>query len=77
MNAGPGPDFIHYYRVNFDGTGLIAFTRGTAIIRSNSADRKYLIDTYSRVDIRRRHKLRRVHPMEARCASWRRPTSPS
>jgi len=33
MNAGQDPYFIHYYRVNFDGTGLTALTEGTAITR--------------------------------------------
>ena len=26
MHAGKDPYFVHYYRVNFDGTGLTALT---------------------------------------------------
>ncbi len=28
MNAGKDPYFMHYYRINFDGTGLVAYTDG-------------------------------------------------
>ena len=28
MVSGKDPYFIHYYRINFDGTGLVAFTQG-------------------------------------------------
>src|SRR6185312_15056518 len=28
MNADQDPYFIHYYRINFDGTGLVALTEG-------------------------------------------------
>jgi hypothetical protein len=52
MNQNQDPYFIHYYRINFDGTGLVAFTEadGSHSI-SWSPDRKYYIDTYSRVDL--------------------------
>jgi hypothetical protein len=52
MHQGQDPYFIHYYRINFDGTGLVAYTEadGTHTI-SWSPDRKYYIDTYSRVDM--------------------------
>jgi dipeptidyl aminopeptidase/acylaminoacyl peptidase len=61
MNSDQDPYFIHYYRINFDGTGLIALTdgNGTHTVQY-SGDRKYLIDTYSRVDIPPVHVLRRV-----------------
>jgi dipeptidyl aminopeptidase/acylaminoacyl peptidase len=59
----PGQDhyLIHYYRVNFDGTGLTALTErdGSHSVRF-SPDRKYLIDTYSRVDLPPVHELRRT-----------------
>src|SRR6202023_1620689 len=50
-NADQDPYFTHYYRVNFDGSGLVALTEanGNHSI-AFSPDRKYLIDTYSRVD---------------------------
>jgi hypothetical protein len=52
MIAGQDPYFIHYYRINFDGTGLVAYTEadGTHTI-SWSRDHQYYIDTYSRVDM--------------------------
>ncbi len=60
-NAGEDPYFIHYYRVNFDGTGLVALTEGNGTHTVQySPDHKYLIDTYSRVDAPPSHNLRRV-----------------
>lgn len=48
---GQDPYFIHYYRVNFDGTGLTALTAGDGTHSVQfSPTREYLIDTYSRVD---------------------------
>ncbi|HMV51065.1 MAG TPA: DPP IV N-terminal domain-containing protein, partial [Blastocatellia bacterium] len=51
MTPGKDPYLIHYYRINFDGTGLTAFTEadGNHVV-SFSADRKYYVDTWSRVD---------------------------
>ncbi|MEX2282937.1 MAG: prolyl oligopeptidase family serine peptidase [Gemmatimonadota bacterium] len=52
MNQGQDPYFIHYYRINFDGTGLVAYTEADGSHSITwSADRKYYIDTYSRVDL--------------------------
>src|SRR6185369_12582096 len=49
-NADQDPYFIHYYRVDFDGTNLIALTEGDGTHSVQfSPDRKFLIDTYSRV----------------------------
>jgi Tol biopolymer transport system component len=51
MNSDQDPYFIHYYRVNFDGSELVALTEGNGNHTVQfSPDRKYLIDTYSRVD---------------------------
>ena len=52
MNPDQDPYFIHYYRINFDGTALVAYTEadGSHTI-SWSPDRTYYIDTYSRVDM--------------------------
>jgi dipeptidyl aminopeptidase/acylaminoacyl peptidase len=60
-NPGQDPYLIHYYRVNFDGTGLVALTDGNGnhSVRY-SPHEKYLIDTYSRVDMAPVHELRRV-----------------
>lgn len=50
MNEGEDPYYIHYYRINFDGTGLTALTPGLGTHRvSFSPDRKTLVDTYSTV----------------------------
>jgi dipeptidyl aminopeptidase/acylaminoacyl peptidase len=48
---GRDPYFVHYYRVNFDGTGLTRLTdgHGTHDV-SYSPDRAYYVDTWSRVD---------------------------
>jgi hypothetical protein len=55
------PYFIHYCRVNFDGTGFVALTEGSGTHTVEySPDEKYLIDTYSRVDMPPVHELRRV-----------------
>ena len=60
-NADQDPYFLHYYRVNFDGSGLVALTEGNGNHSIQYApDRRYLIDTYSRVDMAPVHELRRV-----------------
>jgi dipeptidyl aminopeptidase/acylaminoacyl peptidase len=51
MNADQDPYFFHSYRINFDGTGLIAYTTANAQHSvSWSPDHAYYVDTYSRVD---------------------------
>jgi len=60
-NPDQDPYLIHYYRVNFDGTGLVALTEGNGNHSAQySPDRKYIIDTYSRVDMAPIHELRRT-----------------
>jgi len=60
-NTDQDPYFIHFYRVNFDGSGLVALTEGNGNHSVQySPDRKYIIDTYSRVDMPPAHELRRV-----------------
>lgn len=60
-NPDQDPYFIHYYRVNFDGSGLIALTDGNGNHSLQfSPDRKYYIDTYSRVDMAPLHELWRT-----------------
>ncbi len=52
MNQGQDPYFIHFYRINFDGTGLVAFTQGNGTHSLDwSPDHAYYVDTYSRVDM--------------------------
>lgn len=61
MNPKQDPYFSHFYRINFDGTGLTAFTEadGThAVIYSS--DMKYYVDTWSRVDLPPISELRRT-----------------
>ena len=55
------PYLIHYGRVNFDGSGLVFLTAGNGnhTIRY-SPDRRFIIDTYSRVDRAPVNELRRV-----------------
>lgn len=51
MYAGKDPYFLHYYRVNFDGTGLVLLTPGDGNhTASLSPDGTLLVDTWSRVD---------------------------
>ncbi|MDD8032072.1 MAG: DPP IV N-terminal domain-containing protein [Acidobacteriota bacterium] len=51
MYRGKDPYFQHLYRVNFDGSGLEALTEADANHAiSLSADLKYYVDLYSRVD---------------------------
>ncbi len=46
------PYYIHYCRVNFDGTGFVVLTSGNGTHSVQfSPDRQYLIDSYSRVDM--------------------------
>ncbi len=54
------PYLLHYGRVNFDGTGLIWLTEGDGTHSIEySPDGRYLIDTYSRVDMPPVNELRR------------------
>ncbi len=70
------PYFIHYGRVNFDGTGLTWLTSGNGNHNINfaeqdgsfSPDFKYVIDTYSRVDMPPVTELRRVSDGQIVCA---------
>jgi dipeptidyl aminopeptidase/acylaminoacyl peptidase len=51
MYPGKDPYFVHYYRINFDGTGLTTLTQADANHVANfSTDRAFYVDTYSRVD---------------------------
>lgn len=60
MYQGKDPYFVHYYRINFDGTGLLAVTEADANHSlSFSPDMTYFVDTYSRVDAAPLAELRR------------------
>ena len=52
MQPGKDPYFVHYYRINLDGTGLTPLTTADATHTAVfSSDAKYYVDTYSRVDL--------------------------
>jgi len=60
-HADQDPYFIHHYRVNFDGSGLVELTAGNGNHTVQfSPDHRYLIDTYSRVDQPPVHELRQT-----------------
>ena len=51
IRPGQDPYFVHYCRVNFDGSGLVVLTEGNGThLAEFSPDRRFLIDTWSRVD---------------------------
>jgi dipeptidyl aminopeptidase/acylaminoacyl peptidase len=57
---GQDPYYIHYCRVNFDGSGLTVLTEGDGTHKIDfSPDECYFIDTYSRVDMPTVTELRR------------------
>jgi dipeptidyl aminopeptidase/acylaminoacyl peptidase len=52
MYPGKDPYFVHYYRINFDGSGLTPLTTADANHTVwFSPDRQFYVDTYSRVDM--------------------------
>jgi dipeptidyl-peptidase 4 len=60
-NAGQDPYLMHFYRVNFDGSGLVALTEGNGNHSLEySPDGKFYIDTWSRVDAPPVNELRRA-----------------
>jgi len=60
-NEGQDPYLMQYYRINFNGTGLVALTDGNGNHSVQySPTKKFLIDTYSRIDQEPIHELRRV-----------------
>ncbi|MFZ2052645.1 MAG: DPP IV N-terminal domain-containing protein [Candidatus Aminicenantales bacterium] len=61
MHEGQDPYFVHYYRINFDGTGLTPLTDGDyshSVVFST--DTAYYVDTWSRVDAPPVMELRRT-----------------
>jgi len=61
MNPGQDPYLIHFYRINFDGTGLVALTEGDGNHSIEySPEGRYFIDTYSRANLPPVTELRRV-----------------
>ncbi|MGH7223670.1 MAG: DPP IV N-terminal domain-containing protein, partial [Gemmataceae bacterium] len=61
IHPGQDPYYIHYCRINFDGSGLVCLTDGDGTHGIEySPNRHFLIDTYSRVDMAPVTELRRV-----------------
>lgn len=61
IRPGQDPYYIHFCRVNFDGTGLTVLTEGDGTHTLTSApDGKYFVDTYSRIDMPPVTELRRA-----------------
>jgi dipeptidyl aminopeptidase/acylaminoacyl peptidase len=55
------PYYVHFCRVNFDGTGLLVLTQGDGTHSvTYSPDRRYFLDAYSRVDQPPATELRRA-----------------
>ncbi len=66
---GQDPYYLHFCRVNFDGTGLTVLTAGNGTHEAQfSPDHQYLIDTWSRVDALPVTELRRCSDGQAVCA---------
>jgi dipeptidyl aminopeptidase/acylaminoacyl peptidase len=61
LHADQDPYHVHYCRIKFDGTGLTKLTDGDGTHRIDfSPDRRFVIDTYSRVDLPPVVELRRT-----------------
>ena len=62
------PYYIHYCRVNFDGGGLLILTAGNGTHSIQySPDRRFILDTYSRVDMPPVTELRRTRDGKRVC----------
>lgn len=61
IRPGQDPYYVHYARVNFDGSGLTLLTEGDGTHTVEfSPDRRFLIDTWSRIDFPPVTELRRA-----------------
>ena len=61
LNPEQDPYFVHYYRIDFDGTGLVAYTESDGMHEVTfSPDRQFYIDQWSRVDLPPIAELRRT-----------------
>ena len=65
MHPGKDPYLLHYFRINFDGSGLTPLTEADANHTvSFSSDLEYYVDTWSRVDLPPVSDLRRTADKE-------------
>jgi dipeptidyl aminopeptidase/acylaminoacyl peptidase len=66
--AGQDPYYVHHCRVNFDGSSLVVLTEGDGTHAVEfSPDRKFIIDSYSRVDMPAVTELRRTEDGKLVC----------
>ena len=77
IRPGQDPYFVHHCRINFDGTGLVVLTEGDGNHSVEfSPDRRFLIDTWSRVDQPAVTELRRVQDGQLVCGLERADAEP-
>lgn len=61
IRPGQDPYYVHYARVNFDGTGLVVLTEGEGTHKIEySPDGRFFLDSWSRVDLAPVTELRRT-----------------
>jgi dipeptidyl aminopeptidase/acylaminoacyl peptidase len=69
IRPGQDPYFVHFCRVNFDGTGLAVLTAGDGSHAIEfSPDGRFFVDTWSRVDLPPQTELRRSDDGRLVCA---------
>jgi dipeptidyl aminopeptidase/acylaminoacyl peptidase len=68
IRPGQDPYYLHYCRVNLNGSGLTILTEGDGTHTvAWSPDRRHFIDTYSRVDLPPVNELRRADDGKLAC----------
>ncbi len=77
IRPGQDPYYVHYCRVNFDGSGLVILTEGDGNHRAEfSPDRRFFVDEWSRADRPPVTELRSVDDCRPVCrleeADWNR-----
>jgi len=75
IRPGQDPYYVHFCRVNFDGSGLVIFTKGDGDHSIEfSPDGQFFVDTWSRVDLPPQTELRRTEDGKLVCdlekADW-------
>lgn len=75
IRPGQDPYYVHYCRINFDGSGLVILTEGDGTHAVQfSPDRRFVVDTWSRVDLPPVTELRRAEDGKLVCelekADW-------